>query len=116
MNTNAEIARHYSRMRLETASHPQIIWQIHSKCAQLIKQAGGMDGGQRRTLLIHAQNLLAELEGSLKVTDEISKGLFYLYDYCYCLLDTSRSEDHELAFRILSTIRDALGALLRKNP
>jgi flagellin-specific chaperone FliS len=116
MNTNAEVARHYSRMRLETASHQQIIWQIHAKCAQLIKQAGEQEGcGQRRTLLIHAQNLLAELEGSLKVTDELSKGLFYLYDYCYCLLDTSNTEDHNLAFRVMSTLRDTLGTLLRKS-
>ena len=115
MNTNAEIARHYSRMRLETASHPQIIWQIHSKCAQLIKLANGVEGGHRRTLLIHAQNLLAELEGSLKVTDELSKGLFYLYDYCYCLLDTSSDENHALALRIISTLRDTLGTLLRKS-
>jgi flagellin-specific chaperone FliS len=115
MNANAEIARHYSRMRLETASHPQIIWQIHARCAQLIKQAQPLQGGERRTLLIHAQNLLAELEGSLKVTDELSKGLFYLYDYCYCLLDTSRGEDHALALRVMTTLRDTFGTLLRKN-
>lgn len=115
MNTNAEIVQRYSRTQLETASHPQIIWKIHAKCAQLIKQAQSLEGGQRRMLLIHAQNLLAELEGSLKVTDELSKGLFYLYDYCYCLLDTSRNEYHDLALRVVSGVRDTLGMLLRKN-
>ncbi|MBN2037797.1 MAG: flagellar protein FliS [Chitinispirillaceae bacterium] len=116
MNARSEVARHYSRMRLETASHPQIIWQIHVKCAQLIKQALTSQGGHRRTLLIQAQNLLAELESSLKVTDELSKGIFYLYDYCYCLLETSRSEDHELALHVMATLRDTMGTLLRKNP
>jgi flagellin-specific chaperone FliS len=115
MNAHAEIAQRYSRMQLETASHQQIIWQIHSKCAQLIKQALSLEGGERRMLLIHAQNLLAELERSLKVTDELSKGLFYLYDYCYCLIDTSRHEDHDLALRVLSRLRDTLGILLRKK-
>jgi flagellin-specific chaperone FliS len=115
MSSNAEIAQRYCRMQLETASHPQIIWQIHAKCAQLVKQAQSHEGGQRRMMLILAQNLLAELEGSLKVTDELSKGLFYLYDYCYCLLDTPRNEDHDRALHLLSGIRDTLGTLLRKK-
>ena len=91
---------------------------IHAKCVHCIRQAQGMPPSEevhRKNLLTHAQNLLAELEGSLKVTDEVSKGLFYLYDYCYCLLDTEVPEDHALALKILSTLRDTFAALLKKH-
>ena len=115
MNTTSDIARHYSRMQLETAPHPQIIWQMHVKAAQLVKQAATVETGIRRFLLTRAQNLLAELESSLKVNDEISKGIFYLYDYCYCLLDSDSAENHRLAYNLLSTLRDTFGALLKKR-
>jgi flagellin-specific chaperone FliS len=115
MTTATEIARHYSRMRLETAPHQQIIWLMHARAAQFVKQAATVEAGLRRFLLTRAQNLLAELETSLKVDDEISKGLFYLYDYCYCLIDTDNPENHKLAHRVLSTLRDTFGALLKKR-
>jgi flagellin-specific chaperone FliS len=117
MVSTLEMARRYSRMQLETAAHPQIIWMMHAKCVNLIRQAQTtpLIDVHRKNLLIHAQNLLAELEGSLKVTDELSKGLFYLYDYCYCLLDTDVAEDHALAIKVLSTLRDTLGLLLKKR-
>ena len=108
-----EAARRYTVMQLETASHPKIIWMIHAKCVHLIQQAALTDAMFRKNLLIRAQNLLAELEGSLKITDEVSKGLFYLYDYCYCLLDTDDPQDHSLALKVLSSLRDTLGTFLK---
>lgn len=115
MATQSEIAGHYARMRLETASHERIIWQIHAKCGQLMAQAASADPAHQRMLLTRAQNLLAELEGSLKITDEISKSLFYLYDYCYCLLDSDDPKSHDLARKIISRLRDAFAVLLKKK-
>jgi flagellin-specific chaperone FliS len=118
MASRSEIALRYSRTQLETAGHPWIIWMLHAKCVHLIRQAQATrphEGAHRKNLLTHAQNLLAELEGSLKVTDELSKGLFYLYDYCYCLLDTEVPEDHALALKVLSVLRDTFAALLHKR-
>ncbi len=115
MTTTSDIARQYSRMQLETAPHAQIIWLMHVKAAQLVKQAITAEIGLRRFLLTRAQNLLAELESSLKVDDEISKGIFYLYDYCYCLLDTEIPDNHRLAYQVLSRLRDTFSALLKKR-
>lgn len=98
-----------------TATHPQIIRLIHENCVTLIKQAAVADPVHGRNLIIHAQNLLAELEGSLKVTDELSKSLFYLYDYCYCLLETDDTANHSLALSVLSLLRDTFGFLLKKH-
>jgi flagellin-specific chaperone FliS len=98
-----------------TASHPQIIRLVHANCVTLIKQAATADPVHRRNLLIHVQNLLAELEGSLKVTDELSKGLFYLYDYCYCLLETDDPADHNLVLAVLSVLRDTFSFLLKNR-
>lgn len=96
-----------------TATHPQIIRIIHSNCVTLIKQAAEADPVHGRNLIVHVQNLLAELEGTLKVDDELSKGLFYLYDYCYCLLETDVPADHTLVLSILSLLRDTFGLLLK---
>jgi flagellin-specific chaperone FliS len=115
MASNYDIARQYSKTRLMTATHPQIISLIHANCVTLIKQSAMADPVHRRNLIIHAQNLLAELEGSLNVTDELSRGLFYLYDYCYCLLETEVHADHNLALSVLSLLRDTFGFLLKKH-
>jgi flagellin-specific chaperone FliS len=115
MVSNAEIAHTYSRMQLETAAHPRIIWMMHAKCAQFLRHAAVSPPPERRMLLTRAQNLLAELEGCLKVSDQVSKGLFYLYDYCYCLLDTDKPEDHTLALNHIVQLSDAFRTLLKKN-
>ena len=118
MLSRFEIAQRYSRTQLETAGHPWVIWILNAKCVRLIRQAQATEpqpGVHRKNLLTHAQNLLAELEGSLKVTDELSKSLFYLYDYCYCLLDTEAPVDHALALKVLSLLRDTFAALLHKR-
>jgi flagellin-specific chaperone FliS len=114
MASSFDIARRYSQIQLLTAPHPQIIRTMHVNCVTLIKRAGTADPVHRRNLLNHAQNILAELEGSLKVTDELSKGLFYLYDYCYCLLDTENPADHNLVLSVISLLRDTFSTLLQK--
>jgi flagellar biosynthetic protein FliS len=116
MTAPTDVALQYSRMQLETATHPRLIWMLHAKCAQLLRQAALAGAAvERRMLVTRVQNLLAELEACLKITDEVSKGLFYLYDYCYCLLDTDNLENHALALRHLVRLSDTFWALLKKN-
>jgi flagellin-specific chaperone FliS len=115
MISTLDITRQYSQTRLMTATHPQIIRLMHANCVTLIKQSAAADTVHRRNILIHAQNLLAELEGSLKVTDELSKGLFYLYDYCYCLLETDNPADHNLVIAVITLLSDTFGFLLKKR-
>jgi flagellin-specific chaperone FliS len=118
MISRQEIAERYSRTQLETAGHPWVIWMMHARCVHLIKSAQGAAPAEKvykKNLLIHAQNLLAELEGAIKVTDELSKSIFYLYDYCYCLIESDAPENLALAHKTLSLLRDAFAALLHKR-
>jgi flagellin-specific chaperone FliS len=101
-------------MQLRTATHPRIVWMMHSRAALWIRQSALFEMPHRRNLLARAQNLLAELESSLKVTDDLSRGLFYLYDYCYLLLETNDPRDHLLALRVMSILGDAFGILLKR--
>jgi len=107
MSLNSKAALEYARTQLRTATHPRIIWMMHSKAALWIRQSEMFEMPFRRNFLSRAQNVLAELESSLQVTDELSKGLFYLYDYCYILLETSN-------FLIKLTLFDSL-AEVSKN-
>jgi len=118
MVSDIDIAhRQYTQTRLLTSSHPQIVRMMHANCVTLIKQAGASDTAptHRRNLLVHAQNILAELEGSLKVTDELSKGLFNLYDYCYCLIESNDTANHNLACAILTLLRDTFSFLIKRR-
>jgi flagellin-specific chaperone FliS len=105
-------------MQLGTAGHGRIIWMMHAKCVFFIKQSQvpGIDLATRKTMLIRAQNLLAELESALKITDDVSRSLFVLYDYCYSLLDADTPKTQEIAINLLTTLRDALAGLLKKPP
>ena len=115
MFTQAEIASYYSRMEIETSASPRIIWILHAKSVQILRQARATpDLIKQRNQLNVVQNILAQLETSLKVNDELSQGLFYLYDYCYCLLETEEENKHAIALNILTMFRDTFRILLRK--
>ncbi len=114
MTRRADIAGRYALMQLRTATHPRIVWMMHSRATLWIRQSALFDMPHCRNLLARAQNLLAELESSLRVSDDLSQGLFYLYDYCYLLLETNEPKDHLLAVRVLSILGDAFGLLLKR--
>ncbi len=114
MTRRADIAGRYALMQLRTATHPRIVWMMHSRASLWIRQSAFFEMPHRRNLLCRAQNLLAELECSLRVTNDLSRALFYLYDYCYLLLETNDQKDHLLAVRVLSILTDAFGILLKR--
>ena len=102
-------------MAIETSASPRIVWMLHEKAVQIIHQARiTEDRIKQRELITIVQNILAQLEYSLKVTDQLSQGLFYLYDYCYSLLESDVTQKHAIAATILATLRDTFGELLRQ--
>lgn len=102
-------------MQLATAPKSRIICMLHARCVSLISAAIDRDGAQRRKSLNHAQNILVELEHALKIDDEISQGLFYLYDYCYCLLENDDRSALISAVAIMTTLRDTFENLLKNR-
>jgi flagellar biosynthetic protein FliS len=109
MNNAAKI---YERTRISTSSNPRIIYMLHCKCVQLIQQS--LEDVEHRTMLIRAQNIIAELEHALIIEDELSQGLFYIYDYCYCLLETDNLLHKQHAISTLCILRDTFGQLLKE--
>jgi len=112
--TQPEIARHYSKMNIETASHQKRITMLHEKCVEYITITFKKTVPEKRLWLNKAQNILAQLEASLKLKDRVSQGLFYLYDYTYALLDTCDDNDSRKASEIMSGLRDTFRILLKR--
>ena len=108
------VAKIYEQTRIRTSSNPRIIYLLHNKCVQLVQLARSADNNQKRELLVRAQNILAELEHALVIDDELSQGLFYIYDYCYSQLETEDSSGIELTIPLMSLLRDTFSQLLQE--
>ena len=116
MNTAAtNPAQTYHRMQIETASIPSLVCMLHEQCALHLRQAMGSDSPLRRSLLDNVQNMLVLLQRSLKPIDAIAKGLYHLYDYCYCLCEHESKTELEHAVKIIDTLRWTFDEL-RRNP
>lgn len=113
MLTPSEISLKYSRMQVATSA-PRIISMLHSRCATLIKQSIKKQMTDRK-LLDNAQNILAQLESSLIVDDDLSKSLFYLYDYCYQQLESGTPEDLRRALNVFIPIDEAFRILTKSK-
>jgi flagellar protein FliS len=108
-------AKYYARMQVETSAKPRLICMLHERGVQLIRSAMENDSKTAKANLIKAQNILAQLERSLKRTDDVSNGLFYLYDYCYCMLEKDEPEPLSTALELMITLRDTFEKLLKKD-
>jgi flagellin-specific chaperone FliS len=107
-----DVAQHYRRMQIQTASHAKSICMLHERCMHLIGRAGGR-GAERRPLLDKAQNILAQLQSSLRMDDRTSQSLFLLYDYCYVLLERGEKEERDNAQEILTVLKNSFNRLYR---
>lgn len=105
-------ANHYTRVSLETSSKQKRIFLLHDRVAELITAARYSEDS-RDVLLGKAKNIVARLRASLRVTDETSKGLAYLYDYCYVLFERGSSSDLDRANAVFPQLRDMFNALLK---
>ena len=113
--TAPELAHYYARVQVATANKAKLLCMLHEHCVRLVVQSLSSPA-PLRPALNKAQNILAQLEHSLIVNDQVSKGLFYLYDYCYCRLETSNEEEHRNAASILIPLRDTFEKLLNEHP
>ncbi len=87
---------------------------LHSRCVQLMSAA--LDSPPERSgLLAKSQNILSQLQMSLRVHDPVSEGLFLLYDYCYVVLRRGRDQDVIGAGKIMALLRDTF-TFLAKRP
>ena len=102
-------------MQIETASIPHLVCMLHEQCALHLRQALRNDSSLRRPLLDRVQNILVLLQRSLKPTDAATKGLYHLYDYCYCLCEHHGDTELTHAGKIIDTLRQTFDEL-RRNP
>lgn len=115
MPSISEVAARYKRTQIQTAAAPRIICMLHNRCANLIQKA--IDSGDKpdRKIITQAQNILAQLERSLIIEDDLSKSLFYLYDYCYCRIESGETDKLKSALSVISPIKDAFEQLLKPS-
>ncbi|MCX7727588.1 MAG: flagellar protein FliS [Chitinispirillaceae bacterium] len=103
-----KIAELYKREEIETAPKQKILSLLHKRCLQILKESLlTVNVLKKRLLLNRVQNILSFLEHSLNITDETSLSLFYLYDYCYSLLESDDTTNITYAKEILSIIGSA---------
>ncbi len=113
MVSPTQMSKIYSNMQICTSSNPANICMLHTKCTYFLKQAlQKQNPQQKRLLLDKVQNIIAELEHSLIVEDSLSQSLFYLYDYCYSLLENTNTEAIGNTLSLLLVLRDTFYELL----
>ncbi len=113
MNANsAHVADHYARMQIQTASRQKKICMLHDRCCELIMSASSRSVGDRRVHLNKAQNILARLQSALRIEDDVSQSLFYLYDYAYVLLERGAPEDVSHALDVVEPLRQTFRELV----
>ena len=110
---SADVAKQYARVRVETAPVRMAIYLLHEKCVHRVGQAR-IYREKRKELLTKSQNILAQLQSSLKIEDSVAESLHYLYDYCWTLLDRGEDADLAKALEILSPLRNTFYVLLKK--
>lgn len=113
--TQFHIARIYQRMQIETAPRGKLIVMLHEKSITLSKEAVSQAGIERRTTLDTAQNILVLLQRSLRIEDEVSQSLFYIYDYVYALLEKGGNEECRKAIQVMTVISDAFREVLTRR-
>jgi len=112
--TEPAVAGYYKKMQIVTASRHKQIAMMHEKCVTLIVRAKSETGTVRRKLLDGAQNILAQFQSALRIEDDVSEGLFYLYDYSYMLLQKGGEDDVKKALEVLQILADTFRQLLMK--
>lgn len=108
-------ANTYQRMQIETASKQKLICMLHEQCTFHLRHAIHDTSENQRPLLDKAQNILALLQRSVILTDATAQGLFYLYDYCYGLLNRGEPDNIGNAERIMTQLHNTLSTLQKHH-
>jgi flagellin-specific chaperone FliS len=107
------VARYYSKTQIETASKSKAVYMLHERCMYYLLRARSFSS-ERSRCRDKAQNILSQFQRSLRITDAVSRSLFYLYDYCYICLERGGDPDIAHALEIMGVLRDAFRKLLRR--
>jgi flagellar biosynthetic protein FliS len=108
----SDVADHYLTMQIDTASRQKQICMLHDKCVEHIIMACTKSGEDKRDRLDKAQNILSQFQAALRVKDNISQSLFYLYDYSYVLLEENNNQSCRRALEVMRVLRDTFRTLL----
>jgi flagellin-specific chaperone FliS len=106
-----EITQEYESIRIGTAPKRKAICMLHERVRSLIHRYTSEPEKDRR-LLDKAQNIIAQLQSALIVTDDVSYTLFYLYDYCYLQLENDDRGSIVNAYSIITELADSFHSLL----
>jgi flagellar biosynthetic protein FliS len=107
-------AAQYRRMQISTASREKAVCMLHEKCVQLLRQAlHSHEMAQRRVLLNRAQDIVAQLQHALRTGDQVGQSIFLLYDYCYCLCESTDDAQVQYALDIFEPLAETLLYLWR---
>ncbi|HLV31897.1 MAG TPA: flagellar protein FliS [Chitinispirillaceae bacterium] len=116
MNSVKGYLKTYEQMQIRSSSSSRLICILHEKCVNYISRSLCSGPPLQRNFIDRALNILATLEQALKVEDDISDGLFCLYDYCYSVLDENNNIEKQNAVRmILTQLRDTFNSLYKKQ-
>jgi len=111
--TLAHAAEVYFKTHIETASHRKAIYLLHERCVFCLMK--NLFVSQKKSdAFLGVQTILSHLQWSLSLNDTISKGLFYLYDYCLLCLRRGNEKDIASALEILTILRDTFKKLLKR--
>ena len=110
---SADAAEYYFREQVETAPKRKAICMLHERCMFFLLKTLSK-GGEKPFFLAKAQNILAQLQLSLRIRDSVSRSLFYLYDYCYLCLERGDDRDINNSLEIIGILRDAFGKLSKR--
>ena len=111
----AQTAEYYRRQQILTATPEQLTLMLYNGALKFINE--GIKAIQEKSYeeannkLIRVQNILSELQGTLKMEYEISTNLHALYDYAKrCLIEGNMKDDIakiEEAKEIITELRNA---------
>ena len=112
-STQADVAEYYTKVQIETASKKKAVLMLHERCMFFVLKAQSTPD-KKKTFCAKAQNILSQLQASLKINDSISQGIFYLYDYCYVILGRGNDSDLANALEIINILNSAFRRLVRR--
>ncbi|MDD5672602.1 MAG: flagellar protein FliS [Chitinivibrionales bacterium] len=112
--TAHDIAAYYSRVQILSASKARLLCMLHEKCLFFCIKLRN-NGAEFPVLAPRIQNILAQLQMSLIVNDTVSKGLFYLYDYCYVRLNAPDPDAVENVFDVMLVLFETFSRIARRR-
>ena len=110
----ADVAEYYFREQAETAPKSKAICMLHDRCMFFLLKTLTVSR-EKQFFLIKAQNILAQLQLALRISDSVSRGLFYLYDYCYLCLERGDDQNINNSLEIIGILSETFRKLSKRR-